>query len=152
MDVNSLLKTVTRQRRSCDLNPGPPAPQSSTLTTPLPSHPHGKHHKSVECPSVSLSVCSIDRQQQRRGRVCCWSRAQAADIDHATCGPRKFSPTVRRSPTTCMLHLPHPIPIRKWTKKFKLRRKIRLYQNIHNPVSLQHFLSKIIFGIPFLTK
>ena len=39
MDVNSLPKTVTRQRRSCDLNPGPSAPESSTLTTRLPSHP-----------------------------------------------------------------------------------------------------------------
>ena len=35
MGVNSLPKTVTRQRRDCDLNPGPSAPESSTL----PSHP-----------------------------------------------------------------------------------------------------------------
>ena len=28
----------TRQRRDCDLNPGPSAPESSTLTTRLPSH------------------------------------------------------------------------------------------------------------------
>jgi len=39
MSVNSLPKTVTRQRRDCDLNPGPSAPVSSTLTTWLPSHP-----------------------------------------------------------------------------------------------------------------
>jgi len=39
MGVNSLPKTVTRQRRDCDLNPGPYAPESSTLTTRLPSHP-----------------------------------------------------------------------------------------------------------------
>ena len=39
MGVNSLPKTVTRQRRGCDLNTGPTAPQSSTLTTRLPSHP-----------------------------------------------------------------------------------------------------------------
>jgi len=39
MDVNSLPKTVTRQRRDCDLNPGPSAPESSMLTTRLPSHP-----------------------------------------------------------------------------------------------------------------
>jgi len=39
MGVNSLPKTVTRQRRDCDLNPGPSAPESSTLTTRLPSHP-----------------------------------------------------------------------------------------------------------------
>jgi len=30
--VNSLPKTVTGQRRDCDLNPGPSAPESSTLT------------------------------------------------------------------------------------------------------------------------
>jgi len=35
MGVNSLPKTVTRQRRGCDLNPGPSAPQTSTLTTRL---------------------------------------------------------------------------------------------------------------------
>ena len=40
MGVNSLPKTVTRQRRDCDLNPGASAPESSTLTTRLPSHPH----------------------------------------------------------------------------------------------------------------
>jgi len=39
MGVNSLPKTVTRQRRDCDFNPGPTAPESSTLTTRLPSHP-----------------------------------------------------------------------------------------------------------------
>ena len=37
--MNSLPKTATRQRRGCDLNPGPSAPESSTLTTRLPSHP-----------------------------------------------------------------------------------------------------------------
>jgi len=36
-----LPKTVTRQRRGCDFNPGPSAPESSTLTTRLPSHPWG---------------------------------------------------------------------------------------------------------------
>jgi len=34
--VNSLPKTATRQRRDCDLNPGPSVPDSSTLTTRLP--------------------------------------------------------------------------------------------------------------------
>jgi len=37
MGVNSLPKTVTQQRRVCDLNPGPSAPESSTLATRLPS-------------------------------------------------------------------------------------------------------------------
>jgi len=35
--VNSLPKTVARQHRNCDLNPGPSAPESSTLTTQLPN-------------------------------------------------------------------------------------------------------------------
>jgi len=39
MGVSSLPKTVTRQRCDCDLNPGPSGPESSTLTTRLPSHP-----------------------------------------------------------------------------------------------------------------
>ena len=39
MGVNSLPKIVTRQRPDCDLNPGPSVPESSTLTTRLPSHP-----------------------------------------------------------------------------------------------------------------
>ena len=39
MGVNSLPKTVTRQRLDCILNPSPSAPESSTLTTRLPSHP-----------------------------------------------------------------------------------------------------------------
>jgi len=39
MGVNILPKTVTRQGGDCDLNPGPSAPESSTLTTRLPSHP-----------------------------------------------------------------------------------------------------------------
>ena len=36
--MNSLPKTVTRQRRGCDLNPEPSVPESSTLTTRLPNH------------------------------------------------------------------------------------------------------------------
>jgi len=38
MDVNTLPKTVTRQRRGCDLNPGASAPESSTLTARLLSY------------------------------------------------------------------------------------------------------------------
>ena len=39
MSVNSLPKPVTRQRQDRDLNPSPSAPESSALTTLLPSHP-----------------------------------------------------------------------------------------------------------------
>ena len=41
MGVNSLPKTVTWQRRNCDLNPGPFVPESSMLTIRLLSHPLG---------------------------------------------------------------------------------------------------------------
>jgi len=43
MGVNSLFVTVSRQRRNCDLNPGPSAPESSRITTRLPSHPVQRH-------------------------------------------------------------------------------------------------------------
>jgi len=46
--VNSLSKTVTRQRRGCDLNPGLTAPESSALTTWLPSHPFNKSSKNFD--------------------------------------------------------------------------------------------------------
>ena len=39
MGVNSLPKTITQQRHSCNLNPGPSVPESGMLTTRLPSHP-----------------------------------------------------------------------------------------------------------------
>ena len=39
MGVNSLPKTVIQQRRDCDLNLGPSAHESSTLTIRLPSRP-----------------------------------------------------------------------------------------------------------------
>ena len=42
MGVNSLPKTVTGQRRECDLNPCPSAPESSTLTTRLASHGYSR--------------------------------------------------------------------------------------------------------------
>ena len=38
MGVNCLPETVARQRRGCNLNPGPSAPESSTLNTRLLSH------------------------------------------------------------------------------------------------------------------
>jgi len=46
MGVNSLPKTVTGQRRDCNLNPGPSAPESSSLTTGLLSH-HAEHVTAV---------------------------------------------------------------------------------------------------------
>ena len=52
MGVNSLPKTVTQQRRGCDLNPGPSAPESSTLTTRLQSHPLVFYSERQKCVCV----------------------------------------------------------------------------------------------------
>jgi len=54
MGVNSLPKTVARQRCGCDLNSDPSAPESSTLTTRLPSHTN--------------TVCTAIRAKKIRGR------------------------------------------------------------------------------------
>ena len=53
--MNSLPKTVTRQRRGCDLNPGPSAPESSMLTTRLPSHPVSKYQGFFNCHSAKTT-------------------------------------------------------------------------------------------------
>jgi len=55
MSVNSLPQTVTRQRRGCDLSPS--APESSTLTTRLPSQPR-KHNtlETVKTPKNGLKT------------------------------------------------------------------------------------------------
>jgi len=59
MGVNSLPKTVTRQRLGCDLNPGPSAPESSTLTTRLPSHPLDgcRHRNTVKWLLLTAVTC-----------------------------------------------------------------------------------------------
>jgi len=58
--VNSLPKTVTRQRRDCNFNPGPTAPESSALTTRLPSKLASNKCSSeadirVQCNAVRIS-------------------------------------------------------------------------------------------------
>ena len=52
--MNSLPKTVPRWRCGCDLNPGPSAHESSTLTTRLPSISIGVL-ATVDCSSVLLA-------------------------------------------------------------------------------------------------
>ena len=68
MGVNSLPKTVTRQRSDCDLKPGPSAPETSTLTTRLPSHPETVATQLVTylrqwitCSHRSREVCVVGR-------------------------------------------------------------------------------------------
>ena len=54
--MKSSPKTVTRQRRDCDLNPGPTAPESSTLTTRLPIHPGDMEAAAAAGPEIR-AVC-----------------------------------------------------------------------------------------------
>jgi len=65
MGVNSLPKTVTGQRRGCDLNPGPSAPESSTLTTRLPSHPRCSI-VTLQYALFSIELEAWDRQTDRQ--------------------------------------------------------------------------------------
>jgi len=83
MGVDSFPKTVTRQCRDCDLNPGPSAPEPSTLTTRLPSHQcmRSWFYETVERLSVRPSVCPVDQQQQRRAAGLLLSAPRAGNID-----------------------------------------------------------------------
>ena len=76
--MNSLPKTVTRQCRGCDLNLGPSAPESSTLTTRLLGHPRvgervekekeerGREEKEREKRNVNRE--NKNKENERRGR------------------------------------------------------------------------------------
>jgi len=68
--VNSLPKTVTRQRRGCDLNRGPSAPECSTLTTRLPSHPLSCDISCVNRGPVSAVVTRGVSAGDRFRRIC----------------------------------------------------------------------------------
>jgi len=102
MGVNSLPKTVTGQRCGCDLNPGPAAPESSTLTTRLPSHPSAVHKESnsfnAEC---SLEDRTRFSRTQPTGR--CYSIVRACPstspkIAHSRVGCRPPSNIVQGGP------------------------------------------------------
>jgi len=60
-----LPKTVTRQRRGCDLNPGPFAPESSTLTTRLP-----RRSKSPPLPRLRFVILMTDTRRCNHNFVC----------------------------------------------------------------------------------
>ena len=86
MGVNSLPKTVTRQRRDCDLNPGPSAPESSTLTTRLPSYSPlnlPPHYTLVYSSFISSAENNVHYRSQRQlslGAVRRWRQG----VQHAT--------------------------------------------------------------------
>ena len=60
--MNSLPKIVTQQRRGCDLNPGPSAPESSMLAIRLPSHPDDNQKNR---PLTSLHLEFINPPEER---------------------------------------------------------------------------------------
>ena len=77
MGVISLPKTVTRQHRGCDLNPGPSAPESSTLTTRLPSHHTTAAADKFQLVSASHSssataVMAVSSQLGCQHDTACW--------------------------------------------------------------------------------
>ena len=75
MGVNSLPKTVIRQCRDFDLNPGPSVPESSMLTTRLPSH---SRQTSVKRVCVCVCVCALSAFRRNRRRVSCFSSWECA--------------------------------------------------------------------------
>jgi len=94
MGVNSLPKTVTRQRRGCDLKPGPSAPESRTLTTRLPSHPiqslTGIIKKETAAEHVARWACWRMRSSRASYIITLCIGPAIADLhrtDYAICGP-----------------------------------------------------------------
>ena len=78
MGVNSLPKTVTRQRHGCYLNPGPTALESSTLTTQLPCHPIGSTGLYIlQCRPV-LHCTAIAAHASALSQHCCYAVIMAA--------------------------------------------------------------------------
>jgi len=71
MGVNSLPKTVTRQRRDYDLNPCPSEPESSTLTTRLQGHPCHKCrlHKSTCLQTANQCLSKSESKSQAKVNV-----------------------------------------------------------------------------------
>ena len=53
--MNSLPKIVTRECCGCELNPGPSAPESSMLTTRLPSQPSADWNYMAELPQSQVA-------------------------------------------------------------------------------------------------
>ena len=64
---SAIAELLVLRRRGCDLNPGPCAPESSTLTTRLPSHP--VYGTSVNVRWLSNHSNHIDSMQSNRSKL-----------------------------------------------------------------------------------
>ena len=99
--MNSLHKTVTRQRRGCDLNPGPCAPESSSLTTRPPSHPSAV--------SAVIPLCPSPRQLSDRCPLQVdITRMSLDDVVILMSIPRRLVLTVRTRKSCCSKNLSCP--------------------------------------------
>ena len=83
--MNSLPKTVTRQRRGCDLNPGPTAPESSTLITRLSNHPYRLRVKTLLFEYGVGDRATYGRRRQRGRRLNEPARKRRVAGASATC-------------------------------------------------------------------
>ena len=67
--MNSLPKTVTRQRSSCNLNPGPSAPESSMLTTRLPCTAYSVYDSLITHAQLAVQIPALELTQAYLGNV-----------------------------------------------------------------------------------
>jgi len=114
MGVNSLPKTVTRQRRGCDLNRGSSAPESSTLTTRLPSHPEGiwrtMSHRAADQKLSKLRLIKIDWFWLNYSKTGCRDKSSVSPTGCAVW-------VQRHSCTTSLTILPYANAIRRMSPK-----------------------------------
>ena len=112
MGVNSLPKTATRQRRGCDLNPGPSAPESSTLTSRLPSQ-NKRCGKCKYCTTLQSSDA-----KRRRGRTtvtCRWVDISTAPWPSSgVCPDTKWREMTRRRVCRPRIGRRHPRAVSHW--------------------------------------
>jgi len=104
MSVNSLPKTVTRHRRDCDLNPRPSAPESSTLTTRLTSHP------TVEKRGIVLSMLVYGRNHGRKVRGdLTWGGCRSPSLPSSIPSPSPVIALPMFHPFPSILFFPSPL-------------------------------------------
>ena len=120
MGVNSLPKTVTRQRRRCDLNLGASAPESSTLTTRLPiTDGYLLPAPELRQPGcTSLLLLAIGRRPLRSART---NRLLVLPVKLSTVGGRAFpvaKPTIWNSLPDNVISAPSLSTFRQRLKTF----------------------------------
>jgi len=108
MGVNSLPKTVTKQLRGRNLNPGLSAPESSTLTTRLPSHPfnctRARTYLAVQGKDQNVVFVTSTADPVHRGCISLATRLYVYDtIRYDT----RCYFNVRSKADTSQLNLPH---------------------------------------------